>query len=121
MRFGDGFTPLHSVTRTHWFTAFVFWWRYLVWMDQNRGRTFVLVKLTICSIRFYIWYRQSSHCIQMEERVMQKFPVSDARHAERIGLSLRIIKLMRRAAWLKRQGVTDPVQLRQKMGASNCP
>ena len=51
---------------------------------------------------------------------MQKFPAPVSRHARRIGLSLRMTKLMRRAAWLKRQGFA-PDQIREKMGESNCP
>ncbi len=51
---------------------------------------------------------------------MQKFPAPVSRHAQRIGLSLRMTKLMRRAAWLKRQGYA-PDQIREQMGESNCP
>ena len=51
---------------------------------------------------------------------MQKFPTPVTRHAQRIALSLRMTKLMRRAAWLKRQGYA-PDQIREQMGESNCP
>ena len=51
---------------------------------------------------------------------MQKFPVSSTHHAQKIGLSLRMTKIMRRVAWLKRMGYS-PENLRRRVGVSNCP
>lgn len=50
----------------------------------------------------------------------QKFPVPASRHAQKLGLSLRMTRIMRRAAWLKRMGYS-PEEVRDRMGASNCP